>query len=851
MSMANDITIALEEWADEWTRDDAETGPGLLRTGLLDPFYTFSPEWTAVWEQCWAEYDRLENIRRAAAVPRLPWQDGRDEVRREWHAHREGDYRPMDDNPKLWSLAPLSIHLDRYRKTNTQDRILSWISTLDNWKTFLQWSNDADFVASLSSAQRSSTQVLLDWWDSSEESLQPLLKVMKAHLETLRDHPCCFNPTKEEYLLEIADKIATDTSLHHAACYSLFCFEFHPRAWEPFERSVLRDLQDTRQRAVGYWTCYLFSHAINQNRDVTPTSYPIPVRNDNGWYDKVVFKEDPFYLWDTSTQKTVLVEDLVRESTQQPPRCPDYVCISHTWGRWRKPTDAVIPGVRWPVPENERYDVRELPDMLARVGCRYIWFDLFCIPQSGDDNRKDIEISRQAAIFRKCVRCIAWLNHCDTWDGDENALKWLGLRYLKSTHRAPPAWIDVELERLTALASGPVGLMQYQEGVYGPVGWFTSLWTLQEAVLCPELEIYSRHWERLAAPATLTTLMVFLEDAPYLCWTPVPYPFPFADHVDYAELLEKARPLTNFEELFPYGSASLVGIAASGLPHILQTLAPMSIFSEVGFREYGDVCAPAIMSAIGATNWYANRQQSFQRLVFDEYPLEFLQEAARKIGSSFFDTYPRADKMVVIPEVTGPGGLTASGSMLPNSPSSNKFLRTNMFDDFSAERCDHESVAGWILNVDGSVQISAAAIMAHSRMPLREMPPERGVLTLQCFSHSVPSGAATLGDVFEANQAQVAVGEPLEGIQALSVDDIEHEHGLVNALVHLSGGCMLYAVVLCNDGGSQQGIILAETVHQRQAGPKRLVKIGCYLVEDLPLYEARGPISTAVDWLVL
>lgn len=207
--------------------------------------------------------------------------------------------------------------------------------------------------------------------------------------------------------------------------------------------------------------------------------------------------------------------------------------------------------------------------------------------------------------------------------------------------------------------------------------------------------------------------------------------------------------------------------------------------------------------------------------------------------------------MVVIDEVTGPGGRIATGSMLPVSPSPKNFLPTNIFDDFSAERCDHESVAGWVLNVDGRVQISAVSIMAHSSMKLRETSSERGTMSLQCFSHGVPSGAAMLGDVFEATQAQVAVCEPLEGIQAVSVDDINHEYGLVNTLIHLSDGCMMYAVVLCNDGGSQQGIILAETVQQNQAGPKRLVTVGCYIVEDLPLYEARGPDSTAVNWLVL
>lgn len=46
-------------------------------------------------------------------------------------------------------------------------------------------------------------------------------------------------------------------------------------------------------------------------------------------------------------------------------------------------------------------------------------------------------------------------------------------------------------------------------------------------------------------------------------------------------------------------------------------------------------------------------------------------------------------------------------------------------------------------------------------------------------------------------------------------------------------------------------MILAETGHQNQVGPERLVKVACYLVEDLPWYETRGPNSTAVDWLVL
>lgn len=201
------------------------------------------------------------------------------------------------------------------------------------------------------------------------------------------------------------------------------------------------------------------------------------------------------------------------------------------------------------------------------------------------------------------------------------------------------------MSRLQRPNTKKVELIQKDEdnGVYGAVGWFTSLWTLQEAVLCPDMEIYSRDWKRLAGPETLTTLMSFLEDAPYLCWDPEPrWDVSFAEPVEYEIKVEESADETReFKLRFPRGSASLVGLAHnSGISRVLQTLSPMSVFAELNFREYTDVCAPAIMSAIGVKDWYdaelsSNGAKTARKLVFNEFPLAFLQEAARKIGSPF------------------------------------------------------------------------------------------------------------------------------------------------------------------------------------------------------------------------
>lgn len=68
----------------------------------------------------------------------------------------------------------------------------------------------------------------------------------------------------------------------------------------------------------------------------------------------------------------------------------------------------------------------------------------------------------------------------------------------------------------------------------------------------------------------------------------------------------------------------------------------MSLLIAAESRVSTSPRAEAIMSAVGVTDWFENYRLRYNRappqnnLVFDVYPLEFLQEAQFKIGGSFF-----------------------------------------------------------------------------------------------------------------------------------------------------------------------------------------------------------------------
>lgn len=199
------------------------------------------------------------------------------------------------------------------------------------------------------------------------------------------------------------------------------------------------------------------------------------------------------------------------------PATPRFICITHTWGRWidTKNGPATICGVPWDVPCNTRFPVTELPKTLSTaIVSGYIWLDLFCIPQDRSVLALT-EISRQAMIFSQADSVIAWLNDNETgWSCLQQSVKWLSLfyvarsidkEYISSQNGILAECEDAAddfMELMVVVSNEPDG-----EDDFSPLGWFTSLWTLQEACLRPDLAICDKNWNLLATEnGTVITL---------------------------------------------------------------------------------------------------------------------------------------------------------------------------------------------------------------------------------------------------------------------------------------------------------------------------------------------------------
>lgn len=233
--------------------------------------------------------------------------------------------------------------------------------------------------------------------------------------------------------------------------------------------------------------------------------------------------ERPHFLWDVKSRRTVVVSQL--------PKPPEYVCVSHTWGRWRKTQEVSVPiaGVGWLVPQNSKFEVKALPDMLEQAfGKGYIWFDLLCIPQD-ESELGGIEIARQAVIFRNAIAVVAWLNDVQHWDAMGQVVAWYALFYLHTNVQIPDDkytipdmpqlheanYVGMELYDWTKgnASSIPVSdgkLVDEDMKIAPPMPWFTSLWTLQEVCLRPDLVLCDRSWRPLSVGTSLVTFDVLV-----------------------------------------------------------------------------------------------------------------------------------------------------------------------------------------------------------------------------------------------------------------------------------------------------------------------------------------------------
>jgi DNA-binding phage protein len=163
-----------------------------------------------------------------------------------------------------------------------------------------------------------------------------------------------------------------------------------------------------------------------------------------------------------------------------------YTAISYTWGRFMvkdtREKDTDMDGCHWKIPANTMFTRQELDLAVFKIGNgNPVWLDVFCIPQDDDDEEKNIEIRKQACIFKGAARAAVWL-----FEGEDllqDICSWNFPDYIYETLLPPISHVLVPetKRRLSVLKQLP-----------NKIPWTTSTWTLQESALRSDAIFYDK-----------------------------------------------------------------------------------------------------------------------------------------------------------------------------------------------------------------------------------------------------------------------------------------------------------------------------------------------------------------------
>ncbi|KAL2822277.1 hypothetical protein BDW59DRAFT_163867 [Aspergillus cavernicola] len=456
------------------------------------------------------------------------------------------------------------------------------------------------------------------------------------------------------------------------------------------------------------------SFLLSKNSKLKDWPRPIPMTlNPCHWLEDNESDGLPAYLWDIKLSCTVKTAEISRDEIR-------YAIVSHTWGRLREgyAMESVY-GVPWRVPKITCYDVKKLPQMIMDAGFSesYIWLDLFCIPQEMSIDWqlricKD-ELPRQLAIFRNASIAVIWLNDVSSWDKTQGVVAWLGLRCLSGEPEGSARYkglcdLDEALDVARRSASYPCDLLieniiveeEVQETI--PPAWFTSLWTLQEITIRPDMILLDKHWRPLAVGNKLLLTM--------------------------DSLLSLVGENSGVEDT-PKGVATLISVYKDRHIGSMGRDNRLNPFLLGAHRVSTSPRAPAIMSAVGATAWFRGRTlEQFQspeeadQLVLGIYPLDFVKEFCDLSGAAFFSCWTNIATLVMH-EDTGiepAPGYPLRGTMLPFMP-----IPVDLLEGFiesppdSVHKVDHPSVRSWRVQSNGGVILPTVAIIASNSMELQ------------------------------------------------------------------------------------------------------------------------------------
>ncbi|OHF00810.1 hypothetical protein CORC01_03884 [Colletotrichum orchidophilum] len=183
---------------------------------------------------------------------------------------------------------------------------------------------------------------------------------------------------------------------------------------------------------------------------------------------------------------------------------PKYSILTYTWGRWKvrngNDDTAALPvkGAPWKIPsiQEAHFTVasfRAVIEAMASQDVQWAWVDIACIHQE-DEIMNAEEVGHQVAIFDKAVKAHVWLsgaNHeslTKAFYTINEEIGYLTFSSFRTTENYLSAlittWADIHLEEIR-MATTCKAIDRISSGLLIVLQdpWFSSLWTLQEAVL--------------------------------------------------------------------------------------------------------------------------------------------------------------------------------------------------------------------------------------------------------------------------------------------------------------------------------------------------------------------------------
>ncbi|KAF2122735.1 hypothetical protein BDV96DRAFT_5451 [Lophiotrema nucula] len=667
--------------------------------------------------------------------------------------------------PKTWSLGAVGEQLEplpneSHLSTEPLSRraLRSWLRLAHHCGT--QKSHPGQSLDLLTPEHRLSYSILRDWWTARYQdgvvSAKALGELFGAEFFFKMVVPIFFGDSKhtgsqilgselkmEAPLKELATLVRLDSeqsgmdlveSQYHKTMKELFELEFSKKTY--YDPSLDYALNvDHRQRlrvvAAGLaycqqygWNVYLSYLHLTQTvaNAGTPSSSPPKVVNPTlaqegpvvdpcPWLEKTMDDQDnlPYYLWDIAEGRTIQTSMLLSR--------PSYIAISHTWGRWRKKhaPPVAVPGALWKIPENDRFQVQQLPAIIRSLvqslphNVDYAWLDLVCIPQDGSIIGTQ-EIARQAKIFQTAKYAMAWFSDLEDFQGLSCILDYLAVRMLELDPRLHP-----ETDRCKKRAlGGTIG--QRCELFIGENmnAWFTSLWTLQEICLRPDMWLCAKTGCLLLANKSV--------------------PVPFSGMIALLENFRKAVVDLHFVASL-HMSEEVSGVRDTVYWYARSELKPLlhldiaSLIELAETRQCTERRAEAIMSALGVTEWFSSAlarnpsaYSEFEKdLVLDKYPLPFVQELARKSPKDFFAAkqryYFEKTTRVYHPDIEQHGALLPFSKPRPSDSDLNLTVRS--IGDFLRSSLVHETLWTWTIQGTGAVHMEKACVL-HPRTPAME-----------------------------------------------------------------------------------------------------------------------------------